>query len=362
MSHGLPKITLIVPVYNVEKWLPQCMDSLVGQTLKDIEILCINDGSTDHSLDILESYAAKDQRIRIISQQNAGQGAARNRGIREAKGAYVGFVDSDDWLDVHFCEKMYEAALKNDAELVICQIHLYNDKTGQSFEKSEWADIPLFERFQGKVFSFEDTKEFYFNQITAVPWNKIYKTEFLRQNNLYFPEGIKYEDYPYFFKMYICVKRAVLCPHKLYFYRVNRLGSDATDIRKNGFTFLSHFNDIEETLRTHNRYPEMQYRFLQMKIMGLLYWLNKTPRRFKKEFYDLIQQEFRRMNLTPADFAQLPGYVKNSYLHTKKFNYYYYTYLRRTALKIFSITYDPETHIFRFRFLFFFKIKKRISK
>lgn len=88
----IPKITLIVPVYNVEKWLPQCMDSLVGQTLKDIEILCINDGSTDHSLDVLESYAAKDQRIRVISQQNAGQGAARNRGIREAKGAYVGFV------------------------------------------------------------------------------------------------------------------------------------------------------------------------------------------------------------------------------------------------------------------------------
>lgn len=362
MPTQTPKITLIVPVYNVEKWLPQCMDSLVGQTLKDIEILCVNDGATDNSLKILESYAAQDKRIRIISQKNAGQGAARNRGIREAKGTYVAFVDSDDWLDLAYCEKMYEAACNADAELVICQTHLYDDKTKREFEQEAWQDIPLFSQFQNKVFSFEDTKQYYFNQICGAPWNKIYKTDFLRKNDLFFPEGIKYEDYPYFFKMYICVKRAVLCPHKLYFYRCNRIGSDATDIRKNGFSFLSHFNAIEQTLKKHGRYQEMRYRFLQMKIMGLLYWLDKTPRRFKKEFYGLIQQEFRRMNLSSAELAQLPGYVKTHYLHTKKFNYYYYTYLRKTLLKIFSITYDPETHIFRFRLLFFFKIKKRLSK
>lgn len=355
-----PKITLIVPVYNVEKYLPQCMNSLVNQTLKDIEILCINDGSTDNSLEILKSYADKDNRVRIVTQQNAGQGAARNVGIREAKGKYLAFVDSDDWQDIHFCEKMYEIAERNDVELVIGRYVNFDDKSQKIVSCPAVEDILLFERFQNKIFSFDDAQDLYFNQICGAPWNKLYRTDFMRKNKLYFREGIKYEDYPHFFKMFICVKRAVLCPERVYFYRLNRQGSDATDIKRNGFVFFSHFNDIEQTLKKHNRYDELKPSFLKMKIMGLLYWMHKSARKYRPEFYRLIQQEFRRMNLTKKDLMCLQSHVRTTYLHTKKFNYYYYTYLRKTLLKIFSITYDPETHIFRFRLLFFFKIKKRL--
>ena len=100
-----PKVSIIIPVYNVEQYLPKCLDSIINQTLKDIEIICINDGSIDNSLSILKEYASKDDRIIIIDKENEGQGIARNLGIKKAKGKYIGFVDPDDWVDIQMFEK-----------------------------------------------------------------------------------------------------------------------------------------------------------------------------------------------------------------------------------------------------------------
>ena len=113
------KISIIVPVYNVEKYLERCLDSLINQTLKDIEIICINDGSTDNSSEILKEYAKKDSRIIIINQNNQGISVARNNGMNKAKGKYIGFVDSDDWVDLDFFEKLYKAAEKHNAQIAV---------------------------------------------------------------------------------------------------------------------------------------------------------------------------------------------------------------------------------------------------
>lgn len=104
------KVSVVVPVYNASAYLAQCMDSLVRQTLSDIEVICINDGSTDDSSEILKKYAAEDGRFRVISQENRGVSAARNRGMAEAQGKYIGFVDADDWISPDFYEKLYQAA------------------------------------------------------------------------------------------------------------------------------------------------------------------------------------------------------------------------------------------------------------
>ena len=111
------KVSVIIPVYNVEPYLKQCMDSVVGQTLKDIEIICVDDGSTDNSLDILREYAAEDSRIQIIEQKNAGAGAARNNGMRYATGKYLSFLDSDDFFEPRMLEKAYDLAEKDQADL-----------------------------------------------------------------------------------------------------------------------------------------------------------------------------------------------------------------------------------------------------
>ena len=102
----MTKISVIIPVYNSEKFLKKCLDSIINQTLNDIEIICIDDGSTDKSLRILNNFADKDNRITIINQKNSGPSAARNKGIENAKGEYIGFVDSDDWIDLDFYEKL----------------------------------------------------------------------------------------------------------------------------------------------------------------------------------------------------------------------------------------------------------------
>ena len=124
-------VSIIVPVYNCAQFLNRCMDSLVNQTLKDIEIICINDGSTDNSPEILQEYAAKDSRIKIINKENGGLSSARNRGLAAAQGEYLGFVDSDDWVDLDFFEKLYNAAKKYDTDIAtggIIRLHKYNQK------------------------------------------------------------------------------------------------------------------------------------------------------------------------------------------------------------------------------------------
>ena len=115
----MPKVSVIIPIYNTEKYLRKCLDSVCNQTLSDIEIICVNDCSTDNSLEILEEYASKDNRIKLIDfKENKGAAVARNAGIDEAKGEYIGFVDSDDFIDLDFYEKLYNKAVKSGADCV----------------------------------------------------------------------------------------------------------------------------------------------------------------------------------------------------------------------------------------------------
>ena len=113
------KVSVIIPVYNVEQYLEKCLDSVCGQTLKDIETICVNDCSADNSLAVLKDYAKNDNRVKLIDfKENKGVSAARNEGIRNAQGEYIGFVDSDDWIDLNFYEKLYNKAIETDADIV----------------------------------------------------------------------------------------------------------------------------------------------------------------------------------------------------------------------------------------------------
>ena len=126
----MPKVSIIVPVYNVEKYLERSLNSLINQTLKDIEIICVNDGSKDNSLKILEEYSKKDNRIIVINQENAGVSVTRNSGMKIAKGQYIGFVDSDDWVEHDIVEKLYARAMEEVADMVYCDwVEEYEDRS-----------------------------------------------------------------------------------------------------------------------------------------------------------------------------------------------------------------------------------------
>lgn len=156
------KISVIVPVYNVKKYLPKCLDSIIAQSLKEIEIICVNDGSTDGSDKILNEYANKDNRIKIINRKNGGLSAARNTAIPYAKGKYIGFVDSDDYIEPAMYELMYYNAEHFASQMVICAVHKIDDTTGIVFDDDPYYTLGYFPKtLDGKVFTHYDTKDFF---------------------------------------------------------------------------------------------------------------------------------------------------------------------------------------------------------
>lgn len=199
----MPKVSVIIPVYNVEPYLPRCLDSVINQTLEDIEIICINDCSTDNSLAILQDYASKDKRIKIIDLGvNNGVGNARNKGLDTAKGEYIGFVDPDDYIDLNFYEELYEKGKETDADIVKCEFETI--KTDGSREKSI------------SNYRIQTISKFYFsNEYTSA----IYKSSLIFGNNITFPTDIIVgEDSVFLHKVVIKANKINIISNVFYYY------------------------------------------------------------------------------------------------------------------------------------------------
>lgn len=177
----MAKISIIVPVYNSEKYLNKCLNSLIEQTLDDIEIVVVNDGSSDNSENIIKNYMAKDKRIKLINKKNGGQASARNLGLRKANGDYIIFIDSDDYAELDMCEKSYNIA--KEGYDIVCMDYYLVRKNSNTYSK-------ILKDSNSREIS---VKEYLFGG--AGPCNKIYNRLFLIHNNFMFPEGITYEDY-----------------------------------------------------------------------------------------------------------------------------------------------------------------------
>ncbi len=208
----MPKVSVIVPIYNVEQYLARCLDSILSQSFADIEVVCVDDGSPDDSISIAEDYARRDSRIRIIRQENKGLGGARNTGIDNATGQYVAFIDSDDYISEDYFGNLCEAAAKYDADIVTatlvkrCKTHIKylvkNDTERVVDDKNE--------RFR----------------VCACPpdfhvTNKIFRTEMLRRNGMRFPEHTYFEDVVFMAKALIAANRLVTIPTAEYWYIEN---------------------------------------------------------------------------------------------------------------------------------------------
>ena len=182
----MPKVSVIIPVYNVEKYLRECLESVISQTLSDIEIICINDGSTDSSLDILNEFAQKDERIKIINQENKGSPLARNEGLKIANGKYIGFVDSDDYIDKNYYELLFNNAEKHNAEIARCSYY-YKYKN-----KEKVCEL------EQKIKNANEQNKFLgVNDHSVVVFNAIYKYDFLKNNKILFFEDVAAEDIIY---------------------------------------------------------------------------------------------------------------------------------------------------------------------
>jgi len=203
-----PKVSVIIPVYNREKYLKQCLDSVINQTLQNIEIICINDGSTDKSLEILNEYRKKDGRIKIIDQKNQGAGLARNNGLKIAKGEYIGFVDSDDWIDLNFYETLFTEAKKYGADLART-LYVYEF---QKHSKEDNINKTILEKkSKGELLNV--------NEHSVVIWNAIYKRELLQKNNIYFDKLQGVVDVPFTARATYYSKKTIPVTGTYYHYR-----------------------------------------------------------------------------------------------------------------------------------------------
>lgn len=226
----MPKVSVVIPVYNAARFLPQCLDSLCSQTYQDMEILCVNDGSTDCSLEILEEYGAKDKRIRIFSKKNEGRGAAsaRNLGLEHAEGTYVQFVDSDDFFEPDMVQALVEKAEKVNADVVVCRADCYDEALGKTV--GEFRTIELERRPEKDPFSFRDCPERIFHIGEGITWNKLYRRSLLEQYDLKY-EAIPITDDHYVALLSLVFAERITCVDRvLVHYRMNT-GQSQCDTR-----------------------------------------------------------------------------------------------------------------------------------
>jgi glycosyltransferase involved in cell wall biosynthesis len=316
------KVSIIIPLHNVEKYLRQCLDSVVNQTLKEIEIICVNDGSTDNSLQILEEYAKKDDRVRIINKKNMGVGAARNTGLKYVKGEYIGFVDSDDWVDETMFEKLYRNGRLHNSDIVMCPIIPINENDEEiSYQRS--GNIPYYnlnyfnDEFNDCSFNYIKTKDFIF-KIAVNAYNKIYRSEFINRINAKFPEGLIFEDNPFFYYTFLNAKRSSLVRKLLYFHRVNRAGSLISKGDKRFFDIIKIQNLIINNFLSLPDCDDYEIDLLNHKINVIILRYFQVSEENRQEFYELIKQDFKKMNLNNDVIDHLNLNIKTTFLHVIK--------------------------------------------
>lgn len=297
-----PKVSVILPVYNVGKYLRQSLDSLINQTLKEIEIICVDDGSTDDSYDILEEYKEKDSRIKVIHKANKGTGAARNDGLRLATGECIGFVDPDDWVKPNMFERLYQEIKEKNLDIVMCMPDGYDEKNAINTPFPYFVDANFEHIIDDRIFNWRDLSPF---QYPMCVWNKLYTKELFDKNNINFAEGLDFEDHKVIFGTLLTAEKMFFIREKLYVYRFNREGSVLTDNNNRLIDHIKIFDIVENLMKETNTYNVLREDFLTYKIHNILYYYSMIKDEFKKEYYNNMVQSIKDTNLSEEEYKAL---------------------------------------------------------
>lgn len=230
-----PKISIIVPVYKVERYLPQCLDSILGQTFGDWECILVDDGSPDGCPQLCDQYAARDPRFRVIHRANGGLSAARNSGLREARGAYIGFVDSDDWIAPQMFERLYRLITEYGTDMA--QVGYLKEYVGYASPKQLVKQVEVLDR-RGIV-----QENIYDKHLPNYMWNKLFRREVI---NSEFPEGKLFEDIAVLNRWVRDIRSAVLAPDTLYHYRMRKSGIIHTETTRRFEYFEAYCEKVQE--------------------------------------------------------------------------------------------------------------------
>lgn len=283
-------MSVIIPVYNAEKHLRRCLDSVVGQTLEEIEIICVDDGSTDDSANVLVNYAAEDKRIHILKQINAGAGAARNLGLENAAGEYIAFIDADDWAETDFCEQLYKCAKCSDADVAICRAQRFDDVTGEPLP-SEW--MLKDELLPGNVFFAADVSKRMFQFTYGQVWDKLFRRSFINERNIRFPELRAAEDTPFAYISLLSAGKIAVQPSVLLHYRVNQADTTSGSFAKYPDAPFKAFGMIYAFLKTSGEYEKYEQSFLNWAMEYLVWQVCNMPNNdIRRRYYDEVKAKW----------------------------------------------------------------------
>lgn len=268
-SQGQSLVSIIVPVYNGERFLGQCLDSLLGQTHENIEVVCVDDGSTDGTPAILGEYAKTDGRIRLIRQENAGPGPARNRGIDAARGQYLYFFDADDWCEPTLVERAVARIEKTDADMVVLTYNVFDQRIGTPFF-ADWA--VLTDKFPGKTFCWKDNPDWAFRSLQNLPWNKFLRTDFVKTNNLRFEEDVVLtEDLMFSAPAIVRAKRIAFVPEPLVFHREGTGENVMAKKDSHPLDFISAFLSFKAFLESEGVMDELRVGYVNWTFDGVVH-------------------------------------------------------------------------------------------
>lgn len=285
-----PKVSIIIPIYNTEDYLEECLTSVAGQTLHDIEIICVNDGSVDASLDIIAKFAQHDDRFVVIDKENTGYGDSVNRGIRQANGDYIGIVESDDYVDKAMFERLYDAAKEKQLQIVKSNYWQHCEETGDTF----------YEFYQDYNYNsvLTPSNEAYLMCKNINLWSGIYSREFLIENNIWFniTPGASYQDVSFTIKAMSCAESILVLKDAFYHYRLDNPNSSVKSKGKvycicdefnEVWSFLDNRPEIYDSVKTVIPFIEfLRYRDTFRRIDDC----------YKPEFYVRMIEDFNRLN------------------------------------------------------------------
>ncbi len=300
----MPKVSVIVPVYNVEKYLAKCLESLVNQTLKDIEIIVVNDGSPDHSQDIIDKYVKKyPQKIKAFKKKNGGLSDARNYGLKYASGDYISFIDSDDWVEPNMLLEMYNKAIKNDFDIVVCNMEFFYEDNDNNVE------------FKAALFNQINKRSLMISSSNAC--NKLFKRE-LFKHNIQFLKGRLYEDLATSPLLFLYADKVGYIAKPFYHY-LQRKGSimnskNISPKLDDIFFVMKYLNDEFTKRGFKEEYsPELEYLYIEHLLLSAsLRYLDYD----KKLVYDKIKE-----NIIKIIKKKYPKWRRNKYYGERNLKY-----------------------------------------
>lgn len=343
-----PKISIIIPVYNAEKYLRQCLDSVVNQTLKEIEILCINDGSTDSSLDILNEYAEQDKRIKVFSQKNSGPATARNVGLDNATGDYLWFIDADDWCELNACEYLYQYVQKKQVDIVFFAANSFVEKyANENRNRKHFWDLSIYGMHD------VDTSFNTLNKIELLMksplelWNHLYKTETVKKYELRFTDELFMgDDILFNISLYLTNVKIAIYQTAFYNYRIGN-GSTIVDNLKKKNSKCSDYSirlaqHVDNLIKKYDIVP-LYYKYIVSNNLNRIF-AHLSYVYYPQKLYKQARQYFLNIypNIYDKKFLKSIGHFK-SVKRTIKYNYWqnkFFSFLYQKTqkeIKIFNV-------------------------